>query len=139
MSQSGDPPIRYDVMRMGAITIGVILSIAFLSSMTRMVHAVERPTIPRDYLMEASRWATISSQESNLILALCHVNYAIACANAARGMTSHNTLTEMLGGEDFDDFLRHCEDRQAEVMRQMGKACESIAPDIKFARASGWL
>lgn len=125
-------------VRIAVYTVVAITTIACLSAMTRSSDRVEPPTIPRTYLEEASRWATISSQESNPILALTHINYAIACANVAAGMTSKRHLSDMMGA-DFPSFMKLCNDHQSSVLRSLSKRAPSLAPDTRMAIASGWI
>lgn len=122
----------------GAGTLGFVVMISLLSCMTRNRARVESPTIPCGYLRESARWSTIAAQETNPLLSLSHINYAIACAHIVSDMTSPEYLSGVMGG-DFPVYLQSCVDTQNGIIRRLGQKYPSMAPDTKFALASGWL
>ena len=122
----------------GLGTVLFVLAIACLSCMTRNRGRIEQATIPDEYLRESARWSTIAAQESNALIALSHITYAIACAKVASDMTSPDYLSEVMGG-DFPSFLQACVEQQNDIIRGLGQKFPSMAPDARFALASGWL
>ena len=131
-----NPALSAAVIGAGAVAFVVVIS--FLSCMTRNRGRVEPRTLPDEYLREAARWSTIAAQASNPLIALSHVSYAIACAKVASDMTSPDYLSEVMGG-DFPAFLQSCVEKQNSIVRELGKREPSLAPDVRFALASGWL
>lgn len=122
-----------------ATCVVVFMVIAtWLSCTIRKQPAVSEPSLGLQYLKEASKWATIASDESNAVLAMMHANYALCCANVAKALCSDDKMHEHAGIR-IDTFISDVTALQESVVRDLGKQCPSVRPTAALAEASGWM
>lgn len=128
----------YHPIVIGVCVIILVLVISWLSNMTRPIGQQKQSNLPEQYLQESSKWSAIARNETNPILALVHINYALACANVAKDLSSEQYLTDIMGIE-FQTYLQDCITLQDQTIRALGSTCPELKPHTKFAVTSGWI
>jgi hypothetical protein len=124
--------------------LGAIVVVVALAAAGRWLAASSR-TYParviaqaRKLVQNAAQRATESMQDENPLMALMHVNSAIAYVSAARRMVPNDDLARMTG-VDIDELARLLDDKQLQTMQRLHQACPDLMPEGVFSVQSGWV
>lgn len=92
----------------------------------------------KQLIKDSARWAAVSQQDQNPMLALVHATYAMAYINLARETFSDKELIQLSGTdtEELHAFIVRCQETAA---KSVGTACPNLQISGLFGLYSGWL
>lgn len=121
--------------------IVVTLALALLSKVNEKETRRYSPRFVRNLrtlVGQAAQWSTVAEQDHNPVLALMHVNTALAQGNVARRLVPHGEVRR-LTGVDIDELIYALEQEQQNAMRRINQGCPSLQPEGAFVTHTGWL
>lgn len=121
----------------GATLIVVILGL--LSKWSESDKQYSRPFMKKmkQLLEQSTRWNSLAQQDTNPILQLTHCNYALCCAQIARGIASDRDI-ETITGVDINELINYLEECQSYCIKNIGKVCPNIKIDGVYSYTTGW-
>lgn len=123
----------------------MLLALLLISVLSRIASGVRNPVAKETLqqtetlLKAANKWAMMAEQDSNLIMALMHINYANAYVLALRRILSDDQIQRAHQGVDMVDLESKMERIQHKILTKISEEAPDLMPDGEFAVRTGWL
>jgi len=79
-------------------------------------------------LKQAARWAAAAEQDTSLLLAIMHANYAAAYLTVMKEMYDIHTLDSACGAVSFSQLEQNVMDIQNKIQGNISETCSAITP-----------
>jgi len=93
----------------------------------------------RNFIQTSTQSAAMARQSTNPVIALIHINQAIAYANAARDLVMSKEDIARMTGVKIDELLHMLKQEQMQHQRSIYSSCPTLQPDGAYAVATGWI
>jgi hypothetical protein len=123
------------------VVIGFFSVLALLSRVaTGVSRTVAADTVDcaKSLVKAANKWAVMASQDESALIALMHINYAMAYANALRKIMNDQEIYQATGA-DMRDMHNKFEITQQGIMSRICETCPSLKPEGEYAVHTGWV
>lgn len=124
--------------------LGAVVGVLALAVLARATESESRRYSPRfvqhvrSLVRAAAQRSSLGAQDDNPLVALMHVNSALAYAQAARRMVPSKEI-ERIAQVDLDELIFVLEEEQLACMRRINEIAPELQPDGVFAVHTGWL
>jgi len=126
------------------IAIGVIVLVVFISLLSkwgaghskRHSHAVVVQA--RNFVQKAAKMSVRAKQDTNTLFSLIDTTYGLAYANAARNILPAKEINN-IENIDLEELIIFLEDKQNDLVKQLGVDCPTVRPDSEYAVYSNYL
>lgn len=129
----------------GKVALAVVLGTTVLAVLSKLGASdgtrYTRDTVRhvRNYIQSSTQSAAIARQSTNPVIALMHINYAVAYANAARDLVMSKEDIARMTGVKIDELLHMLKREQMQYQRAIHSQCPTLQPDGAYAVATGWI
>ena len=127
-----------------AIALQILVAILLLCILGRVATGVNRSvsretlTVAGTLLKASSRWALMAEQDKNPLIALMHIDHALAYGKALRELLNDREI-HVATGVDMREHVANMERRQAKILTRIGDKCSRLRPKGGFAVSTGWI
>ena len=126
------------------IVLVVIVLFSILALLSRVATGVSR-TVSSDTIQcadalvkAANKWAAMATQDESALIALMHINYAMAYSNALRKIMNDQEIYQATGA-DMRDMHNRFEGTQQTIMSRICETCPTLKPEGEYAVHTGWV
>lgn len=128
--------------KVAAATVAGVTMFALLSKLgasdgTRYTHDTVRHV--RNYIQSSTQNAAIARQSTNPVIALMHMNYAVAYAMAARELVTSKEDIARMTGVKIDELMFMLKKEQMQYHKAIHAQCPAMQPEGAYAVATGWI
>lgn len=125
------------------IVIVVIIGIVGLSLLSKWADNYQkypRKTVKllENLTKQSTQWYIMATQDANPMIALMHVNYALAYLFVARSYASPEEIRRLLS-ININEMIETLEDVQQKAIQTLSQKCPSIRPESQFTVTAGWI
>lgn len=123
---------------------GILTVVLIICLLSRLATGVRNPVSHEilkqtDVILKAAnKWATMATQDTNVVMALMHICYAKAYVGTLRRILKDDQM-QKAHHVDMRDLEQKMDDTEQAVLAKLSQAAPQIMPEGEFAVRTGWL
>ena len=126
------------IWALGVICVVIVIILLSKSTQNKQKYSPQFINSVKFATKEAARLQVASEQDSNPLMAVTDINFAVAYMKCLRRLLTTNEANKITG-MNIDEFIYLLEEQQQKTISKLMTTCPAITPDSTNSEKTGWV